>query len=91
MEMTTSQLIDMAMEEFFSLSAVVADTPNILFRGMTQPTVIVNKNAQPYKQDPMVDDLDSFKITTFEDAENTISYKYIKNIVNLNKTDGGYF
>jgi hypothetical protein len=89
--MTTSELIDMAMQEFFSLSAVVADTPNILFRGITQPTVVVNKNTQPYKQDPTIDDLDSFKITTFEDAENTISYKYIKNIVNLNKTDGGYF
>jgi hypothetical protein len=37
------------------------------------------------------DDLDTFVITTSADSENTISFESVKNTINLNVKDCGYF
>ena len=69
-----------------SLSAVANDSEHIMIRKNIKHE---NVEASPIYPNP--DDLDTFVITTSADSENMISLESIKNTVNLNVRDGGFF
>lgn len=77
-----------ALDLFLSLSGVAIDDQNILMRKNTAHE-IVDETLPEYQGDN--DDLDTFVVTTSADPENTISATSVKNTIDLNVQDGGYF
>lgn len=77
-----------ALDLFYSLSGVAIDDQNVLMRKNTA-NEIVDQNLPEYQG--VIDDLDTFVVTTSADPDNTISTTSIKNTINLNIQDGGYF
>ncbi len=77
-----------ALDLFLSLSGVAIDDQNILMRKNTAHE-IVDESLPEYQG--VNDDLDTFVVTTSADPENTISATSVKNTINLNVQDGGFF
>jgi len=77
-----------ALDLFNSLSGVAIDDQNIIMRRNVAHE-IVDPILPEYAGE--VDDLDTFVMTTSADPENTISLTSVKNVINLNVQDGGFF
>jgi len=85
---TFSEKHKKALDLFNSLSGVAIDDQNIIMRRNVAHE-IVDPTLPEYAGE--VDDLDTFVMTTSADPENTISSTSVKNVINLNVQDGGYF
>ena len=78
-----------AIDLFNYLSDVAIDDQNIIIRKNTAHDIV--DPTLPEYSAGHVDDLDTFVMTTSADPENTISSTSVKNVINLNVQDGGYF
>jgi hypothetical protein len=85
---TFSEKHKKALDLFNSLSGVAIDDQNIIMRRNVAHE-IVDPTLPEYSGE--VDDLDTFVMTTSADPENTISSTSVKNVINLNVQDGGFF
>jgi hypothetical protein len=76
-----------AFDMLKSLSSISIDKAHVMIQINTK-----HENVDP--DSPLYvnpDDLDTFVIATSADPENTISFESVKNVVNLNVRDAGYF
>ena len=85
---TFSEKHKKALDLFNSLSGVAIDDQNIIMRRNVAHE-IVDPTLPEYAGE--VDDLDTFVMTTSADPDNTISSTSVKNVINLNVQDGGFF
>jgi hypothetical protein len=70
-----------------SLSSISLDKAHVMIQVNTNNELV--DSSSPLYVNP--DDLDTFVITTSADSENTISFESVKNTINLNVKDCGYF